>query len=87
MLEKIKNIDTELLIYLNNLGSDNWDAFWMLMTHKFTSIPVYLVILFLVYKYFGIKNFNEKKKNLSKSSMSGVIWDNCVLISKSTFFS
>jgi undecaprenyl-diphosphatase len=55
MLEKIKNIDTELLIYLNNLGSDNWDAFWMLMTHKFTSIPVYLVILFLVYKYFGIK--------------------------------
>jgi undecaprenyl-diphosphatase len=55
MLVKIKNIDTELLIYLNNLGSENWDGFWLFMTYTITSIPVYLVILFLVYKYFGIK--------------------------------
>ena len=51
----IKNIDTQLLIYLNNLGSESWDGFWMFMTNKFTSIPVYLIILFLVYKHFGIK--------------------------------
>ncbi len=55
MLEKIKNIDIDLLIYLNNLGSETWDLFWLFMTYTVTSIPVYLLILFLVYKHFGLK--------------------------------
>lgn len=55
MLERIKNIDTNLLVYLNNLGSENWDGFWMFMTYTITSVPLYLFIIFLVYKYFGIK--------------------------------
>jgi undecaprenyl-diphosphatase len=55
MLERIKEIDIELLTYLNNLGSENWDGFWLFMTDAITSIPVYLFVLYLVYRYFGLK--------------------------------
>ncbi len=55
MLERIKELDIELLIYLNNLGSENWDVFWLFMTYTVTSVPVYLFVLYLVYKYFGFK--------------------------------
>lgn len=55
MLEKIRDIDIELLIYLNNLGTEIWDGFWLFMTYTVTSIPVYLVVLYLVHKYFGLK--------------------------------
>ncbi len=55
MLERIIEIDTELLIYLNNLGSSGWDGFWMFMTTTVTSIPVYAVVLFFLYKYYGLK--------------------------------
>ncbi len=57
MLEKIINKDIELLVYLNNLGSETWDGFWLFMTYTVTSIPVYLFVLFLVYKYYGLKKF------------------------------
>lgn len=55
MLEKIINKDIELLIYLNNLGSETWDGFWLFMTYTVTSIPVYLLVLFFIYKYYGLK--------------------------------
>jgi len=55
MLEKLIEKDIELLIYLNNLGSQTWDGFWMFITTTITSIPIYLVALYLVYKYYGLK--------------------------------
>ena len=55
MLEKIIQLDTELLIYLNGMGTETWDGFWMLVTNKFSSIPIYLLVLFFLYKYYGLK--------------------------------
>lgn len=55
MLEKIINNDIELLIYLNNFGSETWDGFWLFMTYTVTSIPVYLAIIYLVYRCYGLK--------------------------------
>lgn len=55
MLEKILEIDTRLLVYLNNLGSTTWDGFWMFMTTSITSLPIYLIAAYFVYKYYGIK--------------------------------
>ena len=55
MLEKIVEIDTELLIYLNGFGSTSWDSFWMFMTTSVTSIPVYLLAMFFIYKEYGVK--------------------------------
>jgi len=55
MLEKIIQLDTELLIFLNGMGTETWDGFWMLVTNKFSSIPVYLLVLFFLYNYYGLK--------------------------------
>ncbi|MBF8150943.1 phosphatase PAP2 family protein [Winogradskyella sp. F6397] len=55
MLEQLIEYDKELFIYLNNLGSETWDNLWLVITNKFTSIPLYAALLFLIYKKFGWK--------------------------------
>lgn len=55
MLEEIIRYDKELFLLLNNLGSTTWDSFWMFITNKFSSIPVYLILLVLSFKQFGLK--------------------------------
>ncbi|MDV7188169.1 phosphatase PAP2 family protein [Lutibacter sp. TH_r2] len=55
MLESILNKDIELLIYLNNLGTIQWDSFWMFVTNKFSAIPLYVLLLFFTYKTLGLK--------------------------------
>lgn len=55
MLEEILKYDKEVFLILNNLGSESWDGFWMFVTNKFSSIPVYLLLLFLSYKQIGLK--------------------------------
>jgi undecaprenyl-diphosphatase len=53
MLDQILHYDTELFLFLNNLGSEQWDGFWMFYTHKFNWIPFYALLLFLLYKHLG----------------------------------
>ena len=55
MLEQLLQYDTDLFLYLNNLGSKTWDTMWLVITNKFSSIPLYLILLFLIYKKFGWK--------------------------------
>ena len=55
MLEELINLDKELFLYLNNLGTENWDAFWLTVTDKWVSIPVYVVLLILTIRTFGLK--------------------------------
>jgi undecaprenyl-diphosphatase len=55
MLDQLLQYDTELFLFLNNLGSESWDGFWLFITHKFASIPLYLVLLYLVYHNFKLK--------------------------------
>lgn len=50
MLEQLVQLDTELFLFLNNLGTSTWDGFWMFYTTKFYWIPLYGVLLFLIYK-------------------------------------
>ncbi|WP_250434108.1 phosphatase PAP2 family protein [Hanstruepera flava] len=50
MLEQLVQLDTDLFLYLNNLGTTTWDPFWMFYTTKFYWIPLYAVLLFLIYK-------------------------------------
>lgn len=51
MLEELVQLDTELFVYLNGLGTETWDAFWMFYTTKFNWIPFYGFLLVLVYKH------------------------------------
>ncbi|NQW36512.1 MAG: phosphatase PAP2 family protein [Flavobacteriales bacterium] len=54
-LDKIIALDKSVLIYLNNLGSPNWDGFWLSITHQFNWIPLFILMLFLIFKVYGLK--------------------------------
>ena len=55
MLDQLLHYDTQVFIYLNNLGSEPWDSLWLFITHKLSSIPIYAFLLFLVYRNYGLK--------------------------------
>lgn len=56
MLEELLQQDKSLFLYLNGLGSDTWDAFWLFVTNKWTgSAPMYALLLILSYLKFGLK--------------------------------
>tara|TARA_B100000809_G_scaffold263627_1_gene317329 strand:+ start:14444 stop:15007 length:564 start_codon:yes stop_codon:yes gene_type:complete len=55
MFKKIIQLDKELLVYLNNLGSEEWDSFWLFITHQWNWAPVFIVILFLFFRFLGWK--------------------------------
>jgi len=56
LLDRLLQIDTELLIFLNNLGSEQWDSFWFFLTNQFSWSPLFAFLLFLMFKKFGWKN-------------------------------
>ena len=55
MIENLLNLDREFLIYLNNLGSNNWDFVWLILTDKLTYTPFFLLIIYFIFKNFSIK--------------------------------
>lgn len=55
MIETLVSYDTELFLFLNNLGSPAWDEFWRVVTEKWSSIPIYVILLYLVFKHYGLK--------------------------------
>jgi undecaprenyl-diphosphatase len=55
MIEQLLTYDTELFLYLNNLGNESWDGFWLIVTEKWSSIPLYALLLYLIYQKFGPK--------------------------------
>ncbi len=55
MLEELIRYDKELFLYLNQLGSSNWDQFWLFMTHKWNSLVLYAVLLLMAIRQLGIK--------------------------------
>lgn len=55
MKERIIELDKELYLYLNNLGDPQWDWFWLFITNKWAAIPLYALLLYFIYRQFGIK--------------------------------
>lgn len=55
MLDELLKYDTELFLFLNNLGNTSWDGFWRFVTEKWSSIPLYAFLLYLVFKHYGWK--------------------------------
>jgi len=56
MLEQLLELDTELFLYLNKLGSSTWDGLWLIITDKLTFVPLYAILLFLIYKKYDLKS-------------------------------
>ena len=54
-LDQIIAYDKELFIYLNNWGSEPWDAFWVTITNQFSWIPFFLLLFLLIFKAYGWK--------------------------------
>jgi undecaprenyl-diphosphatase len=52
MLDKILSLDTELLIFLNGLGSERFDSLWLIITQQLYWTPFFL-FLFFIYKKLG----------------------------------
>lgn len=55
MLDKILDLDTQLFIYLNGLGSEAYDGLWLFITKQFNWISFFVVLLYLIYKKIGVK--------------------------------
>jgi undecaprenyl-diphosphatase len=55
MIDKILSLDTELLIYLNGLGSERYDDLWLIITQQLYWTPFFLLLLFFIYKKLGAK--------------------------------
>ena len=57
MFDKLKSLDTDLMIFLNNIGSEQFDFLWLAITNKYTWIPFYL---YLIYLYFNSVKLKPK---------------------------
>ena len=55
LLDRIIEKDTELFVYLNGLGVESWDSFWLTVTDKYTWIPMYILLAILLVHYFKWK--------------------------------
>ena len=57
MIDQILQWDTDIFIFLNSLGTETWDPFWLAYTSKFNWIPLYALVLYLIFKQMPLKAF------------------------------
>ena len=55
-MEDIKQLDWDATLFLNDWGNDAVDLFFNVMTHKLYAIPLYLFVLYILYKKLGTRN-------------------------------
>jgi undecaprenyl-diphosphatase len=57
MLETVQHIDRWFLLWVQGFGTLFLDQFWLLITKKENSLPLYLAMFFLAQRYLGWKKF------------------------------
>ena len=57
MFEEILKLDSKLFLFLNNLGTSKFDAFWLSLSKIDANIVMYLFLIFL---FFHIKKLRPK---------------------------
>lgn len=61
-MDQILELDKSLFIYLNSLGSFEYDTFWLTITNKFSHTPLYIFLLYLlIHKSLKINKSKKKK--------------------------
>ncbi|ETN95240.1 hypothetical protein P278_19950 [Zhouia amylolytica AD3] len=53
MFNDIKDIDTSFFIFLNSLGAEKYDYFWISITQIYFWIPFYIILALILVKTFG----------------------------------
>lgn len=56
MIHHLLQKDKELFLYLNSLGSPDWDFLWLFITNKWAALPLYTMLLLLCFKVFKTKD-------------------------------
>jgi undecaprenyl-diphosphatase len=56
-MEELFALDQGLFLFLNQMGTQTFDGFWMMMTHKATNISLYLLLALLYLKQTRLKSF------------------------------
>lgn len=54
-MDSLAQLDIDMFLWLNNLGSNLFDKVWRIITEKWTSVPIYVIILFLLRKKYSWK--------------------------------
>ena len=49
--------DKELMIFLNNLGSEGFDSFWKYISEIWVWVPFYAMLVYLLYKRLPLNSF------------------------------
>ena len=52
MIDTWLTYDQALFIWINSGGTPSWDPFWLMITNKWSSIPLYLLLLGLLRQYY-----------------------------------
>lgn len=54
-MEELIQLDKNLFLFLNNLGSEQWDGFWLFTTKQLHWLPFFLIVLYLILEKLDIK--------------------------------
>ncbi len=54
-METVLEYDKDIFLFLSGLGDGSWDGFWLFITAKLNSIPLYVLLLIVTYRRFGLK--------------------------------
>lgn len=55
MLETLKNWDREIFIWLNNLGIESWDSFWLFVTQIEPWFALFIYFFVLIFYFYGFR--------------------------------
>ena len=83
MLEEILRIDTELFLYLNNLGTSSFDGFWMFLSSKASNIIVYVAFLEFFLRRKGFKSYKIDSFQRLRPCYDELIKDSVRLVKES----
>ena len=86
MIEEILKLDSQLFLFLNNLGSSTFDAFWIFLSYKESNIFFYLsLLIFYFYKESKTIKLSEVFYSLLFISIMILITDQTANLFKESF--
>ena len=56
-MEQLIQLDQDLLVFLNGLGSEPFDPFWKIITNQLYWAPFFLAVFFLIHRKVGSRKF------------------------------
>ena len=86
MIEEILKLDSQLFVFLNNLGSSTFDAFWIFLSYKESNIFFYLsLLIFYFYKKSKTIKLSEVFQSLLFIAIMILIADQTANLFKDSF--